>query len=144
MANIILVHISGSKAGLTESYQSEVIHIGREPDNDIQFDPFQDLSVSGYHAKITKAEEGWEIVDLGSSNGTYVNEVAISEVTVDDVMGVAFTSTVSEIYRLQCTESPASGMWTNTPLMLEGTGGPITAFDPTGVSTQKSYRILQL
>ena len=72
------------------------------------------------------------------------NEITITEVTVDDVMGVEFTSTVNEVYRLQSTESPASGMWDNTPLMLEGTGGPITAFDPSGVSTQKTYRILEL
>ena len=32
-----------------------------------------DLKVSAYHAQILPAGQGYDIIDLGSSNGTYVN-----------------------------------------------------------------------
>ena len=71
-------------------------------------------------------------------------EVTISDVTVNAVTGVGFTGEVNRIYRLQSADSPASGTWEDTPLLLEGTGEAMTAFDPAGPATQKVYRVLQL
>jgi hypothetical protein len=48
--------------------------IGRLPHNLV---PFDDPSVSGEHAEITFVRDRWWVRDLGSTNGTLVNEVRI-------------------------------------------------------------------
>jgi len=54
----------------------EVLTIGRKPDNDIHID---NLAVSGNHAKILTILNDSFIEDLGSTNGTYVNDIKISK-----------------------------------------------------------------
>ena len=59
---------------------AEVIHLGRERARTI---PINDPQVSRRHAEITCAAEGrdtlfWVITDLGSTNGTYVNETRLT------------------------------------------------------------------
>lgn len=46
-----------------------LVHIGRGAHNDVVID---DDSVSDTHAKLQRREDGWFLVDLGSTNGTYV------------------------------------------------------------------------
>ena len=47
------------------------LRIGRAPDNDLVLD---DLIVSRYHAELRSTPDGrYEIADLGSHNGTYLN-----------------------------------------------------------------------
>lgn len=50
--------------------------IGRLPDNTVQID---NLAVSGHHARITWDKDHYEIEDLGSLNGTYVNNERIGK-----------------------------------------------------------------
>lgn len=50
-------------------------HVGRGAHNDIVV---PDDSVSDSHAKIQKRESGWFVVDMGSTNGTYVGGRRIS------------------------------------------------------------------
>jgi pSer/pThr/pTyr-binding forkhead associated (FHA) protein len=45
--------------------------IGRLPGNDVQL---RDTHVSGRHARITRGADGCAVEDLGSRNGTYVND----------------------------------------------------------------------
>ena len=45
--------------------------IGRSPDNQLAV---HDAKVSSHHAEIRFQGQGYEIIDLGSSNGTFVNE----------------------------------------------------------------------
>jgi len=53
--------------------------MGRNEDAGLRFDPQQDLRVSGIHAAILPAEGGgWLIQDLGSRNGTFVNETPVT------------------------------------------------------------------
>ena len=49
--------------------------LGRRPYNDIVID---NLAVSGEHAVIHMADDGVEIEDVGSTNGTYVNAKAVT------------------------------------------------------------------
>jgi pSer/pThr/pTyr-binding forkhead associated (FHA) protein len=53
--------------------------IGRLPDNSVQID---NLAVSGHHAKIYWEEGHYVIEDLGSLNGTYVNEKRVGKATL--------------------------------------------------------------
>ena len=49
----------------------KALRIGRAPDNDVVL---SDLKVSRHHAEVRRSPTGrYEIVDLGSHNGTYVN-----------------------------------------------------------------------
>ncbi|HJT54763.1 MAG TPA: FHA domain-containing protein [Candidatus Angelobacter sp.] len=50
--------------------------IGRLPDNTVQID---NLAVSGHHAKITWDKDHYDIEDLGSLNGTYVNNERVGK-----------------------------------------------------------------
>lgn len=43
--------------------------VGRTPDNDIVL---PDPLVSGHHAKLLQTPQGWQVVDLNSSNGTWL------------------------------------------------------------------------
>jgi pSer/pThr/pTyr-binding forkhead associated (FHA) protein len=53
----------------------DVITVGRLPDNTIQID---DASVSSHHAQLSLIGGEYELKDLNSTNGTYVNGQRIS------------------------------------------------------------------
>ena len=63
-----------------ELYEAQMI-IGRSSKADIQIDQ---ESVSRSHARITHGEGHFRIVDLGSTNGTFVNDVAVDEKVLKD------------------------------------------------------------
>ncbi|HLI26083.1 MAG TPA: FHA domain-containing protein [Chloroflexota bacterium] len=48
----------------------ERIEIGRSPSSDIVLD---DITISRTHARLERLPQGWLLLDLGSSNGTWVN-----------------------------------------------------------------------
>lgn len=67
--------------------QAKAVVIGREADCDIVLDAPQ---ISRAHCRLTPAHNGWQIQDLGSANGTYVNDrfnqIDEAFVTEDDVL----------------------------------------------------------
>jgi predicted component of type VI protein secretion system len=69
MAKLI---VSGTAHELTE----QVITIGRAPDNMIVID---NPSVSGRHAELRLVSETYHVKDLGSTNGTRINGIPITE-----------------------------------------------------------------
>ncbi len=70
---IVVHHLQGSRAGATETFSSTPLTIGRDPSNQLAFDPERDLDVSSAHAVINRTPIGLELVDLGSTNGTFLN-----------------------------------------------------------------------
>jgi 8-oxo-dGTP diphosphatase len=61
----------------------KAIRIGRTPDNDVVL--AHDLGVTRHHAELRKSSAGsYEIIDLGSHNGTFVNGTRVSRVTLTD------------------------------------------------------------
>ncbi|WP_310717977.1 ABC transporter ATP-binding protein/permease [Streptomyces lydicus] len=66
--------------------------IGRGPDNDLVID---DLSVSRRHAELRAGAEGFEIVDLGSHNGTYLNGQPVADrapLIPGDIVGIGHSA----------------------------------------------------
>jgi ABC transport system ATP-binding/permease protein len=67
---------------------ARVMRIGRTPDNDLVI---SDLGVSRKHAELRKSQSGrYQIIDLGSHNGIYVNGTRVdqAEVSEDDIIGI--------------------------------------------------------
>ena len=64
------------------------LRIGRTPDNDLVL---SDLSISRHHAELRKTSDGkYQIVDLDSHNGTFVNgqRVTSATLTEKDIVGI--------------------------------------------------------
>ena len=67
---------------------AKALRIGRTPENDLVL---PDLDVSRHHAELRKSPTGtYEIVDLGSHNGTFVNgrRVSSSVIGEDDIVSI--------------------------------------------------------
>ncbi len=58
----------GPGKGTRYELRSALGHVGRGAHNDVRL---SDESVSETHAKLQRREDGWYIVDMGSTNGTY-------------------------------------------------------------------------
>jgi ABC-type multidrug transport system ATPase subunit len=72
--------------------QAQAIKIGRTPDNDLIVN---DLGVSRKHAELRRTPTGrYEIVDLGSHNGTYINGARVDrkELTEDDLVSIGHST----------------------------------------------------
>jgi ABC-type multidrug transport system ATPase subunit len=68
------------------------VRVGRSDDNDIVID---DLVVSRWHAELrAHADETYEIVDLGSHNGTFINGQPVERcrVTQGDIIGIGHSA----------------------------------------------------
>ena len=70
---IRLTHLTGSLQGTASMSPKAVIRIGRGEDCDVRFDAHRDTRVSNHHAEIRFEEGRYVVVDVGSSNGTFVN-----------------------------------------------------------------------
>ncbi|EEI26374.1 MULTISPECIES: oxoglutarate dehydrogenase inhibitor Odhl [Corynebacterium] len=66
----LLVVKRGPNAGARFLLDQPVTTAGRHPDSDILLD---DVTVSRRHAEFKKVDGGYEVTDVGSLNGTYVN-----------------------------------------------------------------------
>jgi Protein of unknown function (DUF3662)/FHA domain len=61
--------------------RKDVISIGRLPESDVQI---ADPGASRQHARILRREDGFVLVDLGSTNGTLVNDELAHERRLED------------------------------------------------------------
>jgi transcriptional regulator with PAS, ATPase and Fis domain len=64
-------------------FVGDALHLGRRPPDDSNDDAssaiLNDTLVSGHHARIVKNAGGYELLDLGSKNGTWVDNVRVDE-----------------------------------------------------------------
>ncbi|MET1035552.1 MAG: FHA domain-containing protein [Arthrobacter sp.] len=73
----LLIAHSGPNRGARFLLDQEVTTAGRHPEADIFLD---DVTVSRKHAEFRRREAGFEVVDAGSLNGTYVNHDRVDAV----------------------------------------------------------------
>jgi hypothetical protein len=71
----------GPKAGSRYGLDEDVVTIGRHPDSEIFLD---DITVSRRHAEVRRDGSTYEVADVGSLNGTYVNRQRIESAVLDD------------------------------------------------------------
>jgi pSer/pThr/pTyr-binding forkhead associated (FHA) protein len=67
---------SGPDAGHTHRAADKALRLGRSPDNDVIL---RDPATSGHHARLERRGEAFWVVDLGSTNGTFVNGESVQE-----------------------------------------------------------------
>lgn len=91
---VVIDHIAGSRRGQRQEFPASArVRFGRHPDCEVSFDPHRDIDASSRHAELRVIEmthgsgtepvsHGWVLVDLGSSNGTYVEGHRITETPV--------------------------------------------------------------
>jgi pSer/pThr/pTyr-binding forkhead associated (FHA) protein len=60
---------AGPTKGTKVLLRTPLAHVGRGAHNDVRLN---DESVSETHAKLQRRDDGWYVVDMGSTNGTYV------------------------------------------------------------------------
>lgn len=85
-AAMLIIH-RGPNRGERFLLDSPETSIGRSGDNDVLLD---DVTVSRKHANIRRAGERFELIDLGSLNGTYVNNNSIARATLSSGDEVQF------------------------------------------------------
>lgn len=99
---VVIDHIAGSRRGQRQEFPaSSRIRFGRHPDCEVSFDPQRDIDASSRHAELRvveaprstsadgAADPAWVLVDLGSSNGTYVEGHRVTETPVTRNVPVA-------------------------------------------------------
>ena len=78
----VLVVTRGPNVGARYLLGDAVVRAGRHPESDIFLD---DVTVSRRHAVIRRIDDGYEITDVGSLNGTYVDGERIDTVPLKDM-----------------------------------------------------------
>jgi Protein of unknown function (DUF3662)/Inner membrane component of T3SS, cytoplasmic domain len=71
-----LIITSGKRQGTAYAVNGPLIRIGRGLDNEVVID---DARVSRHHAEIRWAAGRYSVLDLGSTNGTFLNDMQITE-----------------------------------------------------------------
>ena len=77
----LLVVVRGPGAGSRFLLDTDVVSAGRHPDSDIFLD---DITVSRRQVEFRRVDGGYEVVDAGSLNGTYVNRDRIDQATLQN------------------------------------------------------------
>lgn len=72
----MLIGMSEEVKGTNIEIEEENISIGRKPDNTI---PIDNPTVSGHHCEVYREEGAYYIKDLGSTNGTRINNQDIEQ-----------------------------------------------------------------
>lgn len=80
---VVIDHVAGARRGQRQELEADKrIRFGRHPDCEVAFDPHRDIDASSRHAELRPLPNGWVLVDIGSSNGTYVDGHRVTEAAV--------------------------------------------------------------
>lgn len=85
---IIIDHVDGARRGQRQEFVAPTrLRFGRHPECEVSFDAHRDIDASSRHAELRAVDASWVLVDLGSSNGTFVEGRRTTEAPV--LAGVA-------------------------------------------------------
>jgi pSer/pThr/pTyr-binding forkhead associated (FHA) protein len=71
---LVVDHIRGTRRGQREVIEEvERVTFGRHPNNDVVFDAQGDIEASSRHAEIRRDGKDFVFLDVGSSNGSWVD-----------------------------------------------------------------------
>ncbi len=76
-----IIVLSGTSDGQVVQVGRDAVSVGRDSSNRLRLD---DASVSDKHCQIDKCEGGYELMDLGSDNGTFVNGIPVRRKGLSD------------------------------------------------------------
>ncbi len=80
---IVIDHVRGSRRGQRQELPADRrVRFGRHPECEVSFDALRDIDASSRHAELRPGDAAWTLVDVGSSNGTYVDGKRVTEVAV--------------------------------------------------------------
>ena len=77
----MLVVTRGPNSGSRYALDDPLVTAGRHPDSMIFLD---DITVSRRHAEVRRLEDGYQVADVGSLNGTYLNRERVESATLTD------------------------------------------------------------
>lgn len=77
----LFVVTQGAKAGARYALDADLVSVGRHPRSDIFLD---DITVSRLHAEVSRDEARYRIRDVGSLNGTYLNQRLVDSAELSD------------------------------------------------------------
>ncbi|WP_277453806.1 FHA domain-containing protein [Janibacter sp. DB-40] len=90
-----LVLTTGPLTGTSLPLRDSGVLIGRNPECTLVLD---DEFASGRHARIIRAEDGWYVEDLGSTNGTFLGQYRVGDpVPVETGTAIRIGRTVIEL-----------------------------------------------
>jgi hypothetical protein len=75
----VLIVRAGAQAGTRFALIDDVTRLGRHPESEIILD---DITVSRRHAEILRTNSGYRLRDVGSLNGTYLNQDRVDDAGV--------------------------------------------------------------
>lgn len=77
----MLVVTRGPNSGSRYALDEPLVTAGRHPDSVIFLD---DITVSRRHAEVRQIDGGYQVADVGSLNGTYLNRERVEQATLAD------------------------------------------------------------
>jgi pSer/pThr/pTyr-binding forkhead associated (FHA) protein len=82
MSRFWIEYLKGERAGDVGEYAGDVVSVGRSSSEcKLKFD---ERGVSWEHAEFRLRDDAWWVIDLGSTNGTYVNDERAQNVKLSD------------------------------------------------------------
>lgn len=108
----------GARAGARERFDQATVTIGRHPSNDLRFDADRDLDVSSRHAELRFVKGAYVLVDLGSTNGTFVNGDRVTgerSLADGDVITFGANGPVAEFRAAADASAPATRLGSASP-----------------------------
>jgi pSer/pThr/pTyr-binding forkhead associated (FHA) protein len=119
---IDLLVINGSRSGARFALPDEPIVVGRSPEAHVRID---DPWISNMHALFEPRRGGLWVVDLGSRNGTFLDDERISEARVVAGMALAFGKT-----RVEVRDRTAASAGESEPILTPIRTEPMSATAP--------------